>query len=126
MLAREKWQVKTIQVLDRVFEERIRQVAQYGHNEALEDGTGPSSQWLRPVSNIPARTIQESFRREYEEHELITGFPTWMHLIREEIAEAFEAGDEETLVEELLQVAALCVSWVEKKVPERSPALRQP
>ena len=42
MLAKHKWQIKTLTVLERVFEERTRQVAQYGHNEEIEDGFGPT------------------------------------------------------------------------------------
>lgn len=116
MLAKEKWQIKTIRVLDQVFDERLRQVARYGHNEHLQDGTGPESEWLQPISSRSADNIQSQFRQEYELHEAMEGMPTWMHLIREEIAEAFEAEDDEALCRELIQVAALCVSWVEKKV----------
>lgn len=118
MLAKEKWQIKTIAVLERVFEERTRQVAQYGHNEDVQDGTGA---WLTPFSDADAEAIEVGFRRDYEDHELTHGLPTWMHLVREEFAEAMKAEDEEELIAELIQVAALCVSWVEKKVG--SPAL---
>ena len=37
-----------------------------------------------------------------------------MHLVREEVAEAFAESDPARLREELIQVAALAVSWVEK------------
>ena len=37
-----------------------------------------------------------------------------MHLLREEIAEVFVESDADRLREELIQVAALAVSWVEK------------
>lgn len=117
LLAREKWQITTINVLDEVFAERIRQVAQYGHNDELEDGTGPDVRWLDGTDvNLDLRTateIETGFRREYEKHEARQGRPTWMHLVREEIAESFAESDPERLEEELLQVAALCVSWVE-------------
>lgn len=116
MLAREKWQVKTITVLERVFEERVRQVAKYGHNEDLEDGVGPDLFWLLPLSDANNTEAQAAFRQEYEQRELIDGNPTWMHLVREEMAEAMQAGTVDELVAELLQVAALCVSWVEKKL----------
>lgn len=117
MLAKEKWQVKTIEVLERVFEERVRQVAQYGHNEDLADGTGPDEQWLSPLNGNRAEEVQMWFRKDYEKHEEQTGKPTWMHLVREELAEAFELeGDDPAFVDEILQVAALCVSWAEKKL----------
>lgn len=128
MLAREKWQIKTIAVLEKVFEERCRQVAQYGHNEDLEDGTGKDVVWLSPYSQEPAWANQEDFREDYEawkqNPENPTGKPTWVHLVREEIAEAFElAGDDPEFVAEILQVAALCVSWAEKKVDVRGDVL---
>lgn len=113
MLAREKWQINTINVLDEVFEERKRQVARYGFNETLEDGVGPDAKWAHPLTALPATEIESDFRIEYEQHERTTGLPTWMHLVREEIAEAFMESDPEKLQAELLQVAALCVSWVE-------------
>lgn len=118
MLAREKWQIKTIAVLESVFQERIRQVAKYGHNETLEDGTGPMESWipdsLTVDSSVPAETIEDRFRTDYEAYERVWGAPTWMHLVREEIAEAFKESDPDRLEEELTQVAALCVSWIEK------------
>jgi hypothetical protein len=113
MLAREKWQAATIRVLERVFDERVRQVARYGHNDDLEDGTGPEAAWLEPIAYYPARLIEKDFRAEYEHHEEQTGKPTWMHLIREEIAEAFQEDDPERLAEELVQMVALGVSWLE-------------
>ena len=120
MLAREKWQIKTIAVLERVFSERIRQVSMYGHNEDLADAPGPHNHWLDGTSTalhlLNAREIEKAFRAEYETHER----PTWMHLVREELAEAFAEldvdGDPEKFVTEILEVAALCVSWAEKKI----------
>jgi hypothetical protein len=113
MLARAKWQAATIRVLERVFDERVRQVGTYGHNDDLEDGTGPMVQWLRPFSDWPAADVEVGFRNDYEHRESETGKPTWLDLVREEVAEAFQEDNPERLAEELLQVAALCVSWVE-------------
>ena len=113
MLAKEKWQIETIAVLDEVFDERVRQVARYGQNDDLDNGTGPDAEWLTPFTTDTATDIEENLRAEYEASEKKTGKPTWMHLIREEIAEAFQEDDPERLAEELTQVAALCVSWVE-------------
>lgn len=113
MLARERWQVATIRVLERVFEERCRQVGQYGFNRNLEDGTGPEVQWLKPFSDWPATDVEVGFRNDYEYREKQTGLPTWLDLVREELAESALETDPDRLSEELLQVAALCVSWVE-------------
>lgn len=105
---------QTLGVLMELADERARQFARYGTNSDLEDGTGPSVSWLRPLHAAPAVTIEVSFREEYLIHEQRTGRPTWTRLIREEVAEAFQEKDPTRLREELLQVAALCVSWVEK------------
>ena len=113
MLAKEKWQIETIAVLDEVFAERVRQVKRYGQNDDLDNGTGPEVRWALPASSNSATVLQEQFREQYEEYEEETGKPTWAHLVREEVAEAFQEDDPERLAEELTQVAALCVSWVE-------------
>lgn len=104
---------RTTPVLLDVAAERSRQVARYGHNDDLQDGTGPRTAWLLPVAAHPATEIEQIFRGDYEDYEEETGKPTWAHLVREEIAEAFQEADPERLREELIQVAALAVSWVE-------------
>jgi hypothetical protein len=108
------WKNGTVEVLGMVMREREQQVARYGHNQDLENGTGPEVLWLGNthayLSALPAERIELALRKEYERHEQ----PTWMHLVREEIAEAFKEDDPTRLEEELIQVAALCVSWVEK------------
>lgn len=102
-------------VLDLVLAERKAQEARYGEaNEKLLDGTGPGTCWLLPYTFSPAHLIQDDLRLDYEEFEEETGAPTWVHLVREEIAEAFLEADPDRLAEELVQVAALCVSWVER------------
>jgi hypothetical protein len=103
---------QTTRVLADVRAERARQFAQYGSNADLEDGTGTS--WLRPFSPAPARTIERGFRDDYEERERWYGKPTWTMLVREEVAEVFQETDPVKLREELVQVAALAVSWIEK------------
>jgi hypothetical protein len=110
-----KWQVATIAVLEDIFDHRVEQERRYGHvNDLLLDGTGPEMQWLTGVANQDATWIQENLRGDYEGFEAEHGLPTWMHLVREEIAEAFQESDEKRLEEELIQVAALCTSWVER------------
>lgn len=101
------------QILGEIHRERERQISRYGLNEDITDGTGPEVLWLGHthayLSALPAHKIEQAFRREYDRHET----PTWMHLVREEVAEAFMEADPVRLEEELIQVAALCVSWVE-------------
>jgi hypothetical protein len=116
MLARHPWQILTIAVLEDIFDHRVEQEARYGHlNDLLEDGTGPEAVWF-PIYDaaLPAKEIQEALREDYEIFEDEHQLPTWMHLVREEIAEAFQESDQDRLEEELIQVAALCTSWVER------------
>lgn len=106
---------RTRAVLDLVLKERGEQEARYGEaNEVILDGTGSFNRWLLPYTSAPATRIQDWLRQDYEAYEQEWGAPTWMHLVREEIAEAFQESDHERLASELVQVAALCVSWVER------------
>jgi hypothetical protein len=124
MMPRTPEQRHTMKVLDMVFEERQRQNAKHGDAMLhLPDGTGPGVQWLHPLCGAPANDIQSILRDEYtgrrgaENPEGQYGQLTKMHLVREEIAEAFELhGDDPEFVTEILQVAALCVQWAEYKL----------
>lgn len=109
-----QWVTETRLVLNLVLAERKRQVARYGFNEALKDGTGPDSKWLYPFTGMSAQEIEPVLRQEYVNFEARHGLPTWLHLVREEIAEAFQETNPERLTAELIQVAALCVSWIER------------
>lgn len=106
---------RTRHVLSLVFKEREAQEVRYGEaNKKLESGSGPETRWLLPYTGGSAQDIQEELRADYEDFEEETGQPTWVHLVREEVAEAFQEDDPERLAEELIQVAALCVSWAER------------
>lgn len=102
--------VATERVLRDVAEHRVVQFTRYGSNADLKDGTGPEERWLSPLTSYSSPAIEDILRDEYNKH----GVPTWMHLVREEVAEAFQESDPVRLREELIQVAALCVSWIEK------------
>lgn len=108
------WQLLSRDVLEDVFKERARQVQLHGHNMDTPNGTGPEAPWLFPASHAPAETVQRLFRQDYEDFEAHQGRVNWALLLREEVAEAMEADSEEQLAEELIQVAAVAVSWVEK------------
>lgn len=119
----EPWEAHCRRVLGQVFGERHRQVARYGPEQDLHDGTGPDVMWLADTSfnlhALDAADIEAVFRDEYEQYEDGHGKPTWMHLVREEVAEAFMSADPHELEHELIQIAALCVSWVQKLQKER-------
>lgn len=128
MLAREKWQIRTIAVLETVFAERVSQHEKHGDSMShLPDGTGPDVSWLSGVDDeTPASEIEASFRWDYgnyrgaENPDGEFGSLTRMHLVREEIAEAFELdGDSPEFLDEIRQVAALCVQWIEIKLAEK-------
>ena len=105
----------TGRVLADVRTHRAEQRARYGSNTDLPDGTGPDVRWLSTFPSMSCRSsaelIEIRLRQEYESHGVVA--PSWMHLVREEVAEAFMESDPVRLREELVQVAALCVSWME-------------
>ena len=83
----------------------------YGTNSDLDLGFGA---WLSPFSDLGSAEIEKGFREDYETHAAQNrGKPTWMHLIREEVAEAFDAQTPDDMIMEAVQVAALYVSLVE-------------
>jgi hypothetical protein len=99
-----------------VNQERDRQVARYGRNDTLTYGFGSNVSayhWLSPYSDDEPEVVCEKFRKDYAAHVASHGAPSWMHLIREEVAELFETQDTKSAIEEAVQVAALCVSLVE-------------
>lgn len=98
-------------VLSDVFAERMDQHSRY-NNDVTELGMGPETRWL-PYTPLTATLIQEDLRADYEAYEDEAPV-TFVHLIREEIAEAFEADDPAKQYAELIQVAALAVSACEQ------------
>lgn len=105
-------------VLHLVRQERTRQIAMYGHNRDLALGFGGSVAlpWLSPFSSATSSSVERVFREDYEAYVAVHGKPSWMHLIREEVAELFDSMTEDSdsdPVTEAVQVAALCVSLVE-------------
>lgn len=93
--------------------ERRRQIELYGLNEDLALGFEDGQPWLAPYVTDPPRVVEAVFREEYEAYKRLAGSPTWMHLIREEVAEMFAAQSPGDAIVEASQVAALCVSLIE-------------
>lgn len=112
------------QVLQLIREERDRQLSKYGTNADLHHGFGAA--WLYPYSMDCAPSIEAVFRADYENYEGVQGQPTWMHLIREEVAELFESAEREHTVSEAVQVAALCVSLAEQLMAPRAEVVPPP
>lgn len=88
-------------VLDEVKHERYKQHLKFGEQNH-PDGTG--AEHSRTTANIARSQCQEAFAAKRG---------TWKHILREEYAEAMAEIDAKELREELIQVAAVCVAWVE-------------
>lgn len=104
------------QVINLIRRERTRQIRLYGGNNQIALGFGdPETDypWLAPFSGVGNGYVERAFRDDYETYEADYGQPTWMHLIREEVAELFAARNTQDITDEAIQVAALCVSLCE-------------
>lgn len=102
----------TAKVLAEVGAHRLEQVARYGENHDLPYATGPQEPWLYPFSTGGATWVEQVFRRDYE----ASGGDadtTWMRLLREELSEVACEDNPANLRAELVQLAALAVSWIE-------------
>ena len=110
--------------LRRVRQERLLQIAEYGPNDDLYLGFGGKmdGSWLTPFTSVSNETAEGVFRLDYEVYQDRHGNPTWMHLIREEVAELFAASEDQDIIDEAVQVAALCVSLVEHLIAEKGKA----
>jgi hypothetical protein len=87
-------------VLAEVQAERDRQDAQWGEQNH-RDGTGALQQVLE--ADKAREACQAAFAR---------GDGTWMHVLIEEVFEAFAEEDPSKVRAELVQVAAVAVAWI--------------
>ena len=115
---------RTESVLMEVHAERVRQAAKHGHQHHLPDGTGPDRQLMYELwdeSTLPLEGTVNAFlavlakRRcgAASQDEGGDGSITFEHILTEEWAEAVAEEDPARLREELIQVAAVAVQWVE-------------
>ena len=106
----------TDDVLTEVAAERLRQDARWGEQNH-PDGTSRSLAIeiisALPESNGFAHTLPSERARRLNQEAIQAGRLTWALILLEEVLEALEERDVERLREELIQVAAVCVSWVE-------------
>lgn len=84
-----------------VLGERERQDARWGEQNH-PDGTGDLVEVADAV--FTRQLCDDAFR---------DGEGTWLHILAEEVAEAFAESDPAKLRVELIQVAAVAVAWVE-------------
>ena len=89
-------------VLSEIKAERARQDKKWGEQN-YPDGTGYSGE-LRWAADDARRACDDAAKK---------GTLTWLHILTEETAEAFDEADQSKLRKELIQVAAVAVAWVE-------------
>lgn len=105
--------IRRHEVLEDVLEERRRQDERYD-NTKVPFGIGPETCWLLPYVTFNAVEIEKDLRRDYDNFESGTGHVTFVHLLREELAELFTENDIQRAYVEAIQVAALAVSFCEE------------
>lgn len=93
--------ITTDRVLQEVLAERIRQDDNWGEQNH-RDGTGSITQVLE--ADKAREGCKAAFAR---------GDGTWMHVLIEEVFEAFAEEDPGKVRAELIQVAAVAVAWIE-------------
>lgn len=84
-----------------VLGERNSQNAKWGEQNH-PDGTGHFT--LIEEADLARARCERAFNE---------GVGTWRHILNEEVTEAFAESDTEKLREELVQVAAVTVAWIE-------------
>ena len=110
-------------VLDEVQAERERQTRKHGDQSHLPDGTGPDLVWrdvpmALPLNSDDVRAGQaagwaKARCKAASQNEGGDGSVTFEHILTEEVLEALAESDPIRLREELIQVAATAVQWVQ-------------
>lgn len=89
--------------------ERVRQLAKWG------DQSHPCVPWELPGRGYDERFVAEAMERAAKadcEREFKAGRGTWWHIANEELAEVLAAPPEKRR-EELVQLTAVCLAWLE-------------
>lgn len=102
--------MSTASVIDEVVAERVRQDAKWGEQNH-PDGVGPNSP-RHQLSSI-TNSRYAGYRRSECQRMFAAGVGTWMDILEEEVAEAYAAPTVDELRDELIQVAAVAVAWIE-------------
>lgn len=108
---------ETVDVLIEVGGERARQFRLHGNNLENESGTGPEVQWAAPLAGFTgagASRLEGALRIAYNKTYETSDHVTWLQILLEEFSEVAKESDPEKLRTELIQVAAVAVSWAEK------------
>ena len=94
--------VRLKNAIECIKEERARQDRKWGPDRSHPNGTG--SPGTKDVADIARMECDNAFRG---------GWGTWRHILEEEVKEAFAEENPEALAAELIQVAAVCVAWIQ-------------
>lgn len=100
------------ELFDHIRVERQRQIAKFGDQSHLPDFS--EHLWCRTNDLVLSNSFQA---RMVCDKAFKEGRGSYLHIFAEEVCEAADEaqrGDEAALVEELIQVAAVCVAWLEK------------
>lgn len=99
--------MNTIDVLAEIRVERARQDEKFGEQNH-PDGTGPNA--LQYLAKLGCSSVEARYTcdRLFE-----SGLGTFAAILFEEVAEAIEEKDQDRLREELKQVSAVAVLWIE-------------
>ena len=92
----------TYEICEEIVVERQRQDEKFPEQGDLPDGIG--SEHACSTASIARASCEEAFAAKRG---------TWKHILLEEYAEAMAKTEREKLRTELIQVAAVCVKWVE-------------
>lgn len=115
---------ETEPMLDKIRAERRRQDLKWGVAQRHADGRsaaevrelayviGTAGQ-LSTITGHPAQLIEDAMRQMIRMAKLNGREPRWLPIVMEELAEAINAGDDEHLEEELVQLAAVVCRWAE-------------
>ena len=102
----------TASVVVEVLEERERQNAKWGVQDH-PNGTGPNKLPMPYSSGQWCASFAAQQLGFITDHAAEQGTVTYLHILREEVFEAFAEDDPAKLRAELIQVAAVAVQWVE-------------
>ena len=91
-----------LNILADIAAERVRQIDKWGEERDLPDGT------KFPGSRDMAVAFREDCQSRFDKN-----IGTWSDILLEEVYEALDESDWHKLRAELIQVAAVCVAWIE-------------
>ena len=101
--------VHTESVYDKIKNERDRQDTKWGPQDHPSIKNGMISDFLSSYYGIPT----EDEAKLACDIAFKDGHGTWSHILIEELSEAIHAKTEEKRKEELIQVAAVAIAWIE-------------